>query len=120
MRRGILDFYFGNEQIRLGKEQNSAIVTSHTQRHKDTSLCLWEATHFVFRKYTCVYVILLSYVALHWSLTIRRTLVFFRLNRSFSPLTFPKLRFWPPKKKTTKLPSKFCNCRSFGPQGQKK
>jgi len=25
-----------------------------------------------------------------------------RLNCSFSPLTFPKLRFWPPKKKNYK------------------
>ena len=26
-------------------------------------------------------------------------LILFRLNCSFSPLTFSKLRFWPPKKK---------------------
>ena len=38
------------------------------------------------------------------------------LNCSFSPLTFSKLRFWPPKKKTTKQPPKFCTCGSFGPQ----
>jgi len=37
------------------------------------------------------------------------------LNCSFRPLTFTKLRFWPPKKKTTKLPPKFCNCSSFAP-----
>jgi len=43
-----------------------------------------------------------------------------RFNCSFSPLTFSKLRFWPPKKKTTKQPPKFCNCSSFGPQGKKK
>jgi len=42
-----------------------------------------------------------------------------RLNCSFSPLTFSKLRFWPPKKKTTKQPPKFCNCSSFGPPRQK-
>ena len=47
-------------------------------------------------------------------------LIIFWLNCSFSPLTFPKLRFWPPKKKTTKQPPKFCNCSSFGPQGKKK
>ena len=47
-------------------------------------------------------------------------IVFFWLNYSFSPLTFPKLQFWPPKKKTTKPPPNFCNCSSFGPQGQKK
>ena len=41
-----------------------------------------------------------------------------RLNSSFSPLTFLKLRFWPPKKKTTKPPPKFCICDSFGPQCQ--
>jgi len=42
----------------------------------------------------------------------------FRFNSSFSPLTFSKLRFWSFKKKTTKLPSKFCTCSSFDPQGQ--
>jgi len=35
-----------------------------------------------------------------------------------TPLTFTKLRFWPPKKKTTKRPPKFCICGSFGPQCQ--
>jgi len=44
----------------------------------------------------------------------------YRLNCSFKPLTFTKLRFWLPKKKTTKRPPKFCICNSFGPQGQKK
>ena len=42
-----------------------------------------------------------------------------RLNFSFSPLTFPKMRFWPLRKKTTKQPPKFCNCSSFGPLRQK-
>jgi len=37
------------------------------------------------------------------------------LNSSFSPLTFLKLRFWPPKKKTTKPSLKFCTYDSFGP-----
>jgi len=46
--------------------------------------------------------------------------IFYRLNCSFSLLTFLKLRFWPPKKKTTKQPLKFCNCSSFGPPRQKK
>jgi len=27
MRRGILDFYFGNKQNRLGKEQNSFVIS---------------------------------------------------------------------------------------------
>ena len=40
--------------------------------------------------------------------------IIFRLNCNFNPLTFPKLRFWSPKEKTTKQPPKFCN--SFGPQ----
>jgi len=30
------------------------------------------------------------------------------------------LRFWRPKKKTTKRPPKFCICSSFGPQSKKK
>ena len=47
-------------------------------------------------------------------------LIMFRLNCSFSPITFSKLRFWPSKKKTTKPPPKFCNCSSFGPPRQKK
>ena len=42
----------------------------------------------------------------------------YRLNSSFSLLTFPKLRFWPTKKKTTKSPPKFCICGIFGPQCQ--
>ena len=47
--------------------------------------------------------------------------IFFRLNSSFRPLTFTKLRFWPPKiKKTTEPPPKFCNCSSFGPPRSKK
>jgi len=41
----------------------------------------------------------------------------FRFHCSFNPLTLSKLRFWPPKKKTTKQPRKFCTCGSFGPQG---
>ena len=40
-----------------------------------------------------------------------------RLNCSFSLLTFSKLRFLPPKKKTTKQPPKFCTCGSFDSQG---
>jgi hypothetical protein len=43
----------------------------------------------------------------------------FRFNSSFRSLTFTMLRFWPHKKKTTKPPSKFCNCSNFGPQGKK-
>jgi len=35
-----------------------------------------------------------------------------------APLTFSKLQFWPPKKKTTKPPPQFCIYGSFGPQGQ--
>jgi len=43
--------------------------------------------------------------------------IIWRLNCSFSPITFSELQFWPPKeKKTTKQPPKFCNCSSFGPQ----
>jgi len=41
-----------------------------------------------------------------------------RLNCSFNPLTFTKLWFWSPKKKTTKRHLKFCICGSFGPQCQ--
>jgi len=44
----------------------------------------------------------------------------YRLNNSFGLLTFTKLRFWPPKKKTTKPLHKFCNCSSFGPPKAKK
>ena len=43
-----------------------------------------------------------------------------RLNCSFNPLTFTKLRFWSPmKKKLLKWTLKFCICSSFGPQGKK-
>jgi len=45
-------------------------------------------------------------------------LFIFWLNSSFHPLTFTKLRFWPPKKKNYKMPPKFCNSSSFGPQDQ--
>ena len=34
--------------------------------------------------------------------TLEFTLINYRLNCSFSLLTFPKLRFWPPKKKNYK------------------
>jgi len=79
MRRSILDFYFGNEQIRLGKEQNSAIVTSHTQRHKANDLSILpfvcgklhilflESTHVSMLYYsrTWLYIGRLPYVE-HW------------------------------------------------------
>lgn len=39
-----------------------------------------------------------------------------RLNSSFRPLTFTKLRFWPTKKKTMKPSLKFRDCSSFDPQ----
>jgi len=42
------------------------------------------------------------------------------LNCSFIPLTFPKLRFWPHRKKLQNSPLSFCNCSSFGPPRQKK
>jgi len=41
-----------------------------------------------------------------------------RFNNGFSPLIFPKLRFWHSNKKTTKPPPKFCTCGNFDYQGQ--
>jgi len=46
--------------------------------------------------------------------------VYNRLNCSFSPLTFPKLRFWPPKKKNYKTaPLSFATVAVLAPQGKK-
>jgi len=41
-----------------------------------------------------------------------------RLNSSFHPLTFTKLRFWPPKDKNTKPPLSFATVGVLAPQGQ--
>jgi len=41
-------------------------------------------------------------------------MITFRFNSSFNPLTFLKLRFWPPKKKNYKTAP--CICGSFGPK----
>ena len=44
-----------------------------------------------------------------------------RLNCSFNPLTFTKLRFWPPKKKKLQNgPLSFASVAVLAPQGQKK
>jgi len=51
-----------------------------------------------------------------WMYRLWKMLFLARLNCSFSPLTFPKLRFWLPKKKNYKTAPKFCNCSSSGPQ----
>ena len=40
----------------------------------------------------------------------------YRLNSSFSPLTFSKLRFWSPKKKTTKPPLSFAPVAVLAPK----
>jgi len=40
----------------------------------------------------------------------------FRLNSSFRPLTFSKLRFWPPKKKSYKTPLSFALVAVLAPR----
>jgi len=42
--------------------------------------------------------------------------IVFRLNCSFSPLTFPKLRFWPLKKKKTKQSLSFAIVTVLAPK----
>jgi len=46
-------------------------------------------------------------------------LKFFWLNCSFSPLTFSKLRFWPPKKKLQNSPLSFATVAVLAPQDKK-
>jgi len=46
-------------------------------------------------------------------------IIIFRLNCSFSLLTFPKLRFWPLRKKLQNNPLSFATVAVLAPQGKK-